>query len=148
MRSIFRRRLHAIAATMLGVGATGVLTAGHASAAGNYPDKPVRLVVPFPAGGGTDVIARMVSARLSNILKTTVVVENVAGATGTIGAAQVARAAPDGYTLLLGISGTHAIAPSIYPKLPYDPLRDFVPVGRLPMVAMFSWSIRAFRRAT
>jgi tripartite-type tricarboxylate transporter receptor subunit TctC len=103
---------------------------GAVNAARAYPDRPIRLVVPFPAGGGTDVIGRMLAARLSNTLKTTVVVENV-GATGTIGTAQVARAAPDGYTLVLGISATHAIAPSIFPKLPYDPLRDFVPIGRI-----------------
>jgi len=108
-----------------------MLAAPAPAAAGTYPDKPIRLVVPFPPGGGTDVLGRLVAARLGAELKQTVVVENVAGATGTIGSAQVARAAPDGYTLLLGISATHAIAPSIFPRLPYDPLRDFVPVARL-----------------
>jgi tripartite-type tricarboxylate transporter receptor subunit TctC len=115
---------------------------GAVNAARAYPDRPIRLVVPFPAGGGTDVIGRMLAARLSNTLKTTVVVENV-GATGTIGTAQVARAAPDGYTLVLGISATHAIAPSIFPKLPYDPLRDFVPIGRIAIGGNVLVRIRA-----
>lgn len=120
------------------IGACAMLIAftaapAHAAPAesGKFPDRPIRLVVPFPPGGGTDVIGRLVAARLSTALGGTVLVENVAGATGTIGSAQVARAAPDGYTLLLGISATHAIAPAIFPRLPYDPVRDFVPVGRL-----------------
>jgi len=130
----------ALARTRRWLGATGaigtvcaltMLAAPALAMAGPYPDKPIRLVVPFPPGGGTDVLGRLVAARLGAELKQTVVVENVAGATGTIGSAQVARAAPDGYTLLLGISATHAIAPSIFPRLPYDPLRDFVPVARL-----------------
>ncbi|WP_404993740.1 Bug family tripartite tricarboxylate transporter substrate binding protein [Cupriavidus pauculus] len=117
---------------LLGLGVSGALPAYGASPADDsYPARPIRLVVPFPPGGGTDVIGRMVAARLSTVLKGTVVVENVAGATGTIGSAQVARAAPDGYTLLLGISATHAIAPSMFPKLPYEPLRDFVPISRI-----------------
>ena len=127
MRSKLRRTLLGMTMTL----AATCMTAGSVDAAGTYPEKPIRLVVPFPAGGGTDVIGRMLAARLSTVLKTTVVVENVVGATGTIGTAQVARAAPDGYTLVLGISATHAIAPSIFPKLPYDPLRDFVPIGRI-----------------
>ncbi|RZT30896.1 Bug family tripartite tricarboxylate transporter substrate binding protein [Cupriavidus agavae] len=133
MRQHMRRALHGLArlARISGAALMACALAAPAAAADSYPDKPVRLVVPFPAGGGTDVVARMLAARLTATLKATVVVENVAGATGTIGSAQVARAAPDGYTLLLGISGTHAIAPSIYPKLPYEPLRDFVAIGRI-----------------
>jgi len=127
MRSKLRRTLLGATITLGAV----FMAPGPLGAAEAYPDKPIRLVVPFPAGGGTDVIGRMLAARLSAVLKTTVVVENVAGATGTIGTAQVARAAPDGYTLVLGISATHAIAPSIFPRLPYDPQRDFVPIGRI-----------------
>lgn len=123
-RRMVLRGLSALAATAL----CAVHPAVHA---GPYPDKPIRLVVPFPPGGGTDVVGRLLASGLSKELGKTVVVENVAGATGTIGSAQVARAAPDGYTLLLGITATHAIAPAIFPKLPYDPLRDFVPVSRL-----------------
>ncbi|WP_253700273.1 tripartite tricarboxylate transporter substrate binding protein [Cupriavidus pauculus] len=130
MRSIFRRMRHVMAFWMA-AGMAGATLMPAATAAPAWPDRPIRLVVPFPPGGGTDVIGRMLAARLSTVLKGTVVVENVAGATGTIGAAQVARAAPDGYTLVLGISATHAIAPAIFPKLPYDPLRDFVPIGRI-----------------
>lgn len=111
MRSKLRRALLGMTLVLAGV----CMTTGAVNAARAYPDRPIRLVVPFPAGGGTDVIGRMLAARLSNTLKTTVVVENVVGATGTIGTAQVARAAPDGYTLVLGISATHAIAPSIFP---------------------------------
>ncbi|AZG16959.1 tripartite tricarboxylate transporter substrate binding protein [Cupriavidus pauculus] len=120
-----------VMAFWMAAGMAGATLMPAATAAPAWPDRPIRLVVPFPPGGGTDVIGRMLAARLSTVLKGTVVVENVAGATGTIGAAQVARAAPDGYTLVLGISATHAIAPAIFPKLPYDPLRDFVPIGRI-----------------
>ncbi|WP_066741183.1 tripartite tricarboxylate transporter substrate binding protein [Cupriavidus sp. D384] len=130
MRSTIRRMRHALA-LWLAAGVAGAMTLPVAVAADAYPGKPIRLVVPFPPGGGTDVVGRMVAARLSTVLKGTVVVENVAGATGTIGTAQVARAAPDGYTIVLGISATHAIAPAIFPKLTYDPLRDFVPIGRI-----------------
>jgi len=133
MRPEFRRTRRAmtmlLAAGMAGV--AGMMLPHGAGAADAYPARPIRLVVPFPPGGGTDVVGRMVAARLSTVLQGTVVVENVAGATGTIGTAQVARAAPDGYTLVLGISATHAIAPAIFPKLTYDPLRDFVPIGRI-----------------
>lgn len=130
MRSAFRRTRRAMT-VWLAVGVAGWTVLPGAWAADAWPAKPIRLVVPFPPGGGTDVVGRMVAARLSTVLKTTVVVENVAGATGTIGTAQVARTAPDGYTVVLGISATHAIAPAIFPKLPYDPLRDFVPIGRI-----------------
>lgn len=131
MRTTIRRQRRALVMALACTGAASWLAPTGANAADAYPTKPIRLVVPFPPGGGTDVVGRMVAARLSTVLKGTVVVENVAGATGTIGSAQVARATPDGYTLVLGISATHAIAPSIFPKLPYDPLRDFVPVSRI-----------------
>ncbi|OZI32447.1 ABC transporter substrate-binding protein [Bordetella genomosp. 10] len=96
-----------------------------------YPDKPIRLIVPFAPGGGTDILARIVAARMGTALKQTVVVENVAGASGTIGAAKVARSAPDGYTLLVGVSGTQVIAPATFPHLPYVPLKDFVAISRI-----------------
>jgi tripartite-type tricarboxylate transporter receptor subunit TctC len=96
-------------------------------AAQTFPSRPVRLVVPFPAGGSTDVVARLVAEKLSQSLGQPVVVENRAGAGGTIGSEAVAKSPPDGYTLLLGTSSTHAVAPSLYPKLGYDPVRDFAP---------------------
>jgi tripartite-type tricarboxylate transporter receptor subunit TctC len=93
-------------------------------------DKPIRLVVPFPAGGGTDVMGRLLAQSLSQELRTTVIVDNVPGATGTLGSAQVARAAPDGHTLVLGISATHAIAPALFKDLKYRP-DDFTAIARM-----------------
>jgi len=97
-------------------------------AQGAYPTKPIRLIVPSVAGGGTDISARLIAPRLSEYLGQQVVVENRAGAAMMIGGEAVARAAPDGYTLLMGIS-TLTINPSIHPKMPYDTLRDFAPVS-------------------
>ena len=94
----------------------------------DYPNKPVRLVVPFSPAGTTDVLARLVGERLSASLGQQFVVDNRPGAAGNIGTAQVAKAEPDGYTLLMGTVGTHAINSSIYPTLPYDPVKDFAPV--------------------
>ncbi len=93
--------------------------------------KPIRLVVPFPAGGGTDVMGRLLAQELERELKATVIVDNVPGATGTIGSAQVARSAPDGHTLLLGISATHAIAPALFKDLKYRPEQDFTAIARI-----------------
>jgi len=93
-----------------------------------YPTKPIRLVVPFPAGGTTDVLARAAAQKLTETLGQPVVVDNRPGAGGNIGAELVAKSPPDGYTLLMGTVGTHAINPSLYPKMPYDHVRDFVPV--------------------
>ncbi|MEI2415668.1 tripartite tricarboxylate transporter substrate binding protein [Orrella sp. JC864] len=102
-----------------------------------YPSKPIRLVTPFPPGGAADTLARALGKSMNEATGTPVVVENRAGAGGTIGTATVAKAEPDGYTLLLGNVSTLATAPSLYAKLPYDPLRDFTPitlVGRSPLV--------------
>jgi tripartite-type tricarboxylate transporter receptor subunit TctC len=99
------------------------------NAAAQYPDKPVRLVVPWPAGGGSDVVARVVAQPLGERLKQTVVVENRPGANGAIGSETVARAPKDGYTLIWVTADTHAINPHVYPKLAYDPRRDFAAVG-------------------
>lgn len=95
-----------------------------------YPNKPIRLVVPFPAGGATDIFARAVSAKLGERLSTTVVVDNKPGAGGTIGSDIVAKGAPDGYTLLLATSSTHAIGPS-FGKVPYDAVNDFTPISHV-----------------
>ena len=93
-----------------------------------YPSKPIRLVVPYPAGGGTDFFARTVGAQLSQQLGQPVLVENRPGAATIIGAEAVAKSAPDGYTLLLGDTATFAVNPSLYKKLPYDPSKDLSPV--------------------
>src|SRR5712671_1030184 len=102
----------------------------------SYPDKPIRLIVPFTAGSGTDIVARTVGEFMSRSLKQPVVIENRPGAGGTLGAAQVAKAAPDGYTLLVHSAG-HVANPAIYPNLPYDTLKDFsgvTPLASLPNV--------------
>ena len=96
-----------------------------------YPDKTIRLVVPFPPGGSTDAVGRLVAAEMSPILGQPVVVDNKGGANGNIGSDMVAKAAPDGYTLLLTTSSTHAISPHLMPKLAYDPRKDFTPVAHV-----------------
>jgi len=96
-----------------------------------YPTRPVTLVSPYPPGGGNDAVSRAIAQRLSISLGQTVLVENRAGANGLIAAEHVARAAPDGYTLLMGNNGTHGVNPSLYKKLPYDPLGDFAPVSQV-----------------
>ncbi|WP_313624293.1 tripartite tricarboxylate transporter substrate binding protein [Achromobacter sp.] len=115
----------------------GLLFAAATASAADYPDRPIRLIVGFPPGGGADFVARQVAQRLGEALKTSVVVDNKAGANGTIAAAEVARAPADGYTLLLGVTASQSISPALSPKLPYDPLRDFTPitqVGYTPLV--------------
>jgi tripartite-type tricarboxylate transporter receptor subunit TctC len=100
-----------------------------AALAQTYPAKPVRLVVPFPAGGATDVLARVISQKAAEKLGQQIVVDNRPGAGGTIGSDQVAKAAPDGYTLLIATGSTHSIGPIVNPRIPYNVERDFVPVG-------------------
>ena len=104
-----------------------LLVAGCAQAQ-TFPSKPVRWIVPFPPGGATDIIARIVAAKMSETWKEPVVVENRAGAAGAIGSEVVARAAPDGHTILMGTTSTHAVGPAINPNLPYNHLTDFAPV--------------------
>jgi tripartite-type tricarboxylate transporter receptor subunit TctC len=94
----------------------------------SYPTRPIRIVVPFAAGGGTDIVARTVGTKLGEVLGQPVVVDNRAGAGGTIGTELAAKSVGDGYTLLMGSNGPLAINPNLYAKLPYDPLKDFVPV--------------------
>ena len=101
------------------------------AAAQTYPTKSIRLVVPWPAGGVTDVVARIVGERLSQGLGQSIIVDNKAGATGFIGTEFVARATPDGYTLLLITASTHAISPNLFKKMPYDPLKDFETISQL-----------------
>jgi tripartite-type tricarboxylate transporter receptor subunit TctC len=96
-----------------------------------WPDRPVRLIVPFPAGSSTDIIARILGQRLATRLGQQVVIDNRAGASGNIGADAVAKAAPDGYTLGIATASTHALAMSLSANLPYDPIKDFAPVGMI-----------------
>lgn len=104
---------------------------GLALAQAAYPNKPIRLVVPFPAGGATDLLARSIAQRVGQGLGQTVVVENKAGAGGTLGSGEVAKAAPDGTTLLIATSSTHAIAPHLNPNLPYKVDADFTPIAHV-----------------
>jgi tripartite-type tricarboxylate transporter receptor subunit TctC len=110
---------------------TALLAAENALAQGNYPDKPIRIVVGFAAGGPADIAARVVGDKLSQALGKPVVVDNVAGAGGNIATDRVAKAAPDGYTLLLATNGPFVINPSLYDKLPFDPVKDFIPISVL-----------------
>ncbi len=133
--SIRRRRLLAMAGTGL-AGIVGIVPLVHAQ--GEWPaGKVITWVVPYPPGGSTDVLGRNVAQRISAALGTNVIVDNRAGATGTIGAAYVAKAAPDGYTLLGTSIGPQAIAPHLMGKLPYDPIAGFEPVviiGTIPHI--------------
>lgn len=116
----------------LGAGLIGLALAISGPAqAQSWPSQNIRLVVPFPPGGSTDVLARRLAEGLRERLGQTVIVENRGGAGGTIGSEFVAKSAPDGYTLLMGVTGSHGVAPSLYPNLGYQPLRDFAPISLL-----------------
>jgi len=126
-------RRHAM--RMLGKAASAlaiVLAAGAgAPALASFPDKPITIVVPFSPGGSTDVLARLLSKPMQTYLKQPVIVDNRVGAAGAIGAAIVAKAAPDGYTVLFGGVGTNIVNPLTVPETPYDPRKDFAPVGQV-----------------
>lgn len=100
-----------------------------AHAQANYPTKPIRFIVPFPPGGGTDILARTVATKLTETAGWQVVIDNRGGAGGNLGLQAAAQAAPDGYTMVMGQTSNLAINPALYAKLPYDPIRDFVPVS-------------------
>lgn len=117
------------AAALLATVCVGLLCASVSAQTAQWPTRPIKLVIPFGAGGGTDVIGRFLAQKFSEGLGQTVVVENRPGAGGSLGSAEVARAPADGYTILLGSSSTHGINPGMYAKLPYDPLKDFEPIG-------------------
>jgi len=132
-----------IAAIAIGAAALSAVLAAHAQ---SYPNKPIRLVVPYPAGGATDFFARAVFTRMSDSLGQQVLVENRPGAGTSIGASEVARSAPDGYTLLLGDAGTYAFNPTLYKRLAYDPVKDFAPVsltGRFALILAVNSSMPA-----
>ncbi|MCB5175517.1 tripartite tricarboxylate transporter substrate binding protein BugD [Microvirga lenta] len=107
---------------VLGLAASG-------AQAQNYPTRPITMIVPFAAGGPTDVVARIVTDHMSRTLGQQIVIENVAGAGGTTGITRAAQSQPDGYTIMMGHMGTHGAAPALYPNLRYDPTKDFAPIG-------------------
>jgi tripartite-type tricarboxylate transporter receptor subunit TctC len=95
----------------------------------DYPSRPITVIVPFPAGGASDVVARIVTNQMAKVLRQSIIVENIGGAGGTLGSARVAAATPDGYTLLAAAMGSHVAAPVLTPNVKYDPVVDFVPIG-------------------
>jgi tripartite-type tricarboxylate transporter receptor subunit TctC len=106
-----------------------VIASAAPARAEDYPSRPITVIVPFPAGGASDVVARIVTNQMAQILGQSIIVENVGGAGGTIGSARVAAAAPDGYTLLAAAMGSHVAAPVLMPNAKYNPLTDFAPIG-------------------
>ena len=132
------RRIFAIWTSVVVLSA-GLVLSVPAAAQADWPARPVRIVVPFAAGGTTDITARLVGEQLGLVFKQPFVVDNKAGAGGNVGATEVAKAAPDGYTFLMGTPGTQAINQFLYPKMPYDTARDFTPVSfvvRVPNVLL------------
>lgn len=127
---LFKRR----AALMLAASAAAILSMNGVASAQTYPERPITLVVPFAAGGSTDVVARVIAQKMGEGLGQQIVVENIAGAGGNLGADRVARAEPDGYTILMGTVATHALNPLILKTKPYDPEKDFAPVSLLVVV--------------
>jgi tripartite-type tricarboxylate transporter receptor subunit TctC len=111
--------------------ATGLFLINSTMSLAAYPDRPVKVIIPFAAGGGADIVGRLVFQKLSTRLGQSFVIENRGSAGGIIGADMVAKAAPDGYTLLLGQTGPNAINPSLFSKMPYDPIKDFSPIIQL-----------------
>ena len=122
------------------------LIAGVAQAQTDYPNRPLRQIVPFPPGGGVDIVTRIVTAKWSELLGQPIVVENRPGAGGTVGADHAAKSAPDGYTLFTCQVASHGVSPALYHKLPYDAIRDFAPVsliGKTPNVLVVHPSVPA-----
>ncbi|KQM31951.1 UNVERIFIED_ORG: tripartite-type tricarboxylate transporter receptor subunit TctC [Agrobacterium larrymoorei] len=122
------------AALMLAASAAALLTFNTGAQAQAFPERTITLVVPFAAGGSTDVVARVIAQKMGDALGQQIVVENVAGAGGNLGADRVARAEPDGYTILMGTVATHALNPLILKTKPYDPEKDFAPISLLVVV--------------
>jgi len=122
---------HRLRTMALGVLAACAAAAGHAQGADTYPDKPVTLVVPTAAAGGTDTIARLIADALSKAMKQPFIIDNRPGANGILGTDLVARGAPDGYRLLFTYAAAMVVNPSLYKKLPYDPVKDFAPVAQI-----------------
>lgn len=122
---------HRTPAILAGIVVAFTLGSAGAKAEDRYPSKPVRIVVSFSAGGPTDTVARVMGAKMGDLLGQQFLVENKVGAGGNIGADLVAKAPPDGYTLLMATVSTHAINPGLYKNMPYDPVRDFAPIGQV-----------------
>jgi tripartite-type tricarboxylate transporter receptor subunit TctC len=140
--------MHWLVRGLAAVAALGLLMPAAARAegpAGSYPDRPVRVIVPFAPAGPTDIVARLVAAKLSERLGKQFYIENISGAGGNTGMGQAARAAPDGYTVLF-VSSSYVVNPSLYPKIPYDPYKDFAPVtvvGDSPNVLLVNPAVPA-----
>lgn len=150
MKSMLSRRHSlkrlAVACASLATAITGLLIPLAAQADDVFPAKTVRIVVPFPPGGSTDLLARRLGEKLAAAWGKPVIVDNRAGAGGTLGADYVAKSAPDGYTLLMGVTGSNAIAQALYPKLPYDVVKDFSPVSIVvsaPLVVAVNPAVKA-----
>ncbi|WP_298259742.1 tripartite tricarboxylate transporter substrate binding protein [Bradyrhizobium sp.] len=122
------RHSRALFAMLLALGICGSLGAARAQ---NYPNRTITMVVPFPPGGSTSIVGRIIADKMSELLGESIVVDNRGGAGGTVGSKSVAKSEPDGYTLLLGYTGTLAIAPSLYRNAGYDPRKDFKPNGMI-----------------
>ena len=119
-----------VCAAAAAIAVAGFAHSAHAQA---YPSRPITLIVPFPPGGSTTIMARIVGEKMGELLGQQVVIDNRAGAGGTVAARAFVRSAPDGYTLLLGYSGTITIGPSLYPNAGFDPRKDFAPIGMIGM---------------
>ena len=133
-RSIHPTRRFALSAAACAAIAGAGLLGSSAALAQAYPSKPVTIVVPFAAGGTTDILARIIGQALTTELGQSVIVDNRAGAGGNIGGSMAAKAPADGYTLFMGTVGTHAINASLYKKMPFDPVKDFAPLTRVANV--------------
>src|SRR6478752_1438696 len=127
MRKLIALRSGVVAAALLAVLALAAVPVR----AQDYPNRPITLIVPFPPGGSTTIVARIIADKMSEVLGQSIVVDNRGGAGGTIGSRTVAKSAGDGYTILLGYTGTLAIGPSLYGNVGYDPRTDFEPIGRI-----------------
>ena len=125
----------------LAVAALGALALSSPARRESYPTRTIRMIVPYPAGGTSDVLARVLAKKMGDSMGQTVVIENIGGAAGTIGAGNAARAASDGYTLLFGYATQFTIAPVIYQNLTYDPIKSFTPIGS---VVRFHFLITAY----
>ena len=129
MRQV-KRRIGRIAITVT-LAASGLISAQALRAQDTYPDHPIRLIVPFPPGGQTDNVGRQLNVKITPVLGQQLIIDNRTGAAGSIGSTETARAKPDGYTLLIATTSTHAINPSVMANAPYDPVKDFAPVSML-----------------